>query len=390
MDYFWETPNWDLADKHLSGIKKMPFVRDFPNIPLNPGLNFIRGPRQIGKTSWLKTILKDNCKTKKCFFLSCENMKDHIDLAELLKSLKDIEIFLLDEVTFVDDWWRAIKHEIDRSSTKVFVLTGSNTTDLRRGADQMPGRWADGGEIFLLPMEFPEFQLMRKRAGWPNLSQVDELELYFRIGGFPIALAEAGKKGNTPVKTFLTYQRWLVGDFLKLGKQEQYLKEILLQIATHLSSGMSLQSLAQKTQMGSHHTAQEYISILTDCFAVKTLFFMDENGDFKYRKEKKFYFTDPLVFWATLDLLGMSPPENAMSCLAEQVAHESLSRRFKRFGYIKGPSGEVDFYAAKKWAIEVKWSRIATNISKMYKDIRCPEKIIWTQSNFLNEWPKHG
>lgn len=73
--------------------------------------------------------------------------------------------------------------------------------------------------------------------------------------------------------------------------------------------------------------------------------------------------------------------------VAEMVAHQALSRRFKRFGFLSSCSGEVDFILQKQWAIEVKWAPYPTNLSKAYKKLVIPEKAVWTFSNFLKEFP---
>lgn len=88
MQLFWEKQNWESQDKHFLGLKKMPFERVFPDIDLRAGLYSIRGPRQIGKSSWLKRLLLQACNTGspgECFFLSCENLTDFKDLAETLE-----------------------------------------------------------------------------------------------------------------------------------------------------------------------------------------------------------------------------------------------------------------------------------------------------------------
>jgi len=303
MQNFWENSGWQSDDKHLTALSKMPFQRSVPLVPEESGLYILRGPRQIGKSTWLKTILSEYANRKiPAFYLSCENISDFKELKEILDSIKDRRLILLDEISFVPEWFRPIKNLLDSGDQRIFVLTGSNTVDLRKGADRMPGRWGAGGEFELLPMDFFEFQKMRLQAGWPALTKKDELELFFKVGGFPFALMESGPQGKFPTKALKTYQSWLEGDFEKLGKQPAYLKELCYQIAICLTSSISLQKLSQRTQISSHHTVQEYIHTLESCFALKTLFALDPNtGAFRFRKEKKFYFTDPLVYFAALD-----------------------------------------------------------------------------------------
>lgn len=386
MELFWEKKGWEDADRHLLSLKDSPFQRPFAKLPKGPGLYVIRGPRQVGKSCWLKTILKTE-DPKSVFFLSCENISDYKELSEIIKSVKDRKILLFDEISFVTQWWRAIKHKLDADSKVRIILTGSHAFDIRQGMDQMPGRWGNGGEYSLLPMDYFEFSQMRTQAGWAKPID-NQIELYFRIGGFPMSVIESGKNGTKPVKTMETYRRWLLGDFIKMGKQEQYLKEIMGQVAITTASTISLQKLAQRTQIGSHNTALDYIELLEAAFALKTLYSLDSNtGSPRFRKERKFYFRDPLLYWIALDWANQETPLNSSDQIAETVAHEHLLRKYKNFGFYSDRYGEIDFYCHKKWALEVKWKDIPTGLSKTYQKILIPKKMIWSKSNFLIEWP---
>jgi predicted AAA+ superfamily ATPase len=388
MDLFWENKGWEHEDVHLQRLHRKAFVHPFPEVRLGMGLHMIRGPRQVGKTTWLKILLAQHSREKPtdCFYLSCENVRDHLDLAEVLKSVRKRKLLFLDEITFVKDWARAIKHEIDRGSLATTVLTGSNAADLRRGGERLPGRRGQGIDLLLLPMNFDEFCRARRQAGWALPSRLDELKQYFRIGGFPAAVQEAGGENRMPIEAHQTYQQWLAGDFTKFGKQEMHLREILLQIALTMSTPLSLQTLASRTQLGSHHTAQSYVELLEDCFGLRTLYAVDPNtGAFRFKKDKKFYFTDPLIYWMSLNWAGHPVPPEAEAVLAELTAHETLSRRHKRLGYFHSPKGEVDFYVRNEWAIEVKWSPVVRNVSPAFKTLRVPKKTVWSQENFLED-----
>lgn len=388
-DAFWEHAGWETADPHLAKVRAMPFQRRFPFVPEEPGLYIVRGPRQIGKSSWLKTILSQHAPRVPCFYLSCENIADHKDLAEVLKSVRDRKVVLLDEINFVKDWDRAVKHEVDAGKTSMLVLTGSHAYDLKRGADRMPGRFDAGGEFELLPMDFDEFLQMREQAGWHATDRLEALRTYFRVGGFPTAIAEAGPRGARPKKAMATYLRWLVGDAVKLGKQETYLTELLIQLALTLQTPVSHQTLAKKTRIGSHNTVQDYVALLEACFALRTLYAVDiDSGAHRFRKDKKLYFTDPLLYWIAQDLSGMPAPDDAEGRLAEQVAHEALARRFKRFGYLQTKAGEIDFLCPKRWALEVKWSAVPRDLSHAYKNLALLDKTVWTHANFLAEFPR--
>ncbi len=384
MEYFWENPGWESSDRHLESIKTMPFERQIPFIPEKKGLYIIRGPRQIGKSSWLKKVLSHYAGKEKCFYLSCENVENNKELAEILKSVRDRKIVLLDEVSFVKNWDRAIKHEVDQGYHHILMITGSHAYDLKRGSDLMPGRFDHGGEFTLLPMLFDEFYEARLQAGWAGDDRVKELEAYFRVGGFPMAVAEGGIDGKLPKNSIQTYWKWLVGDALKLGKQQDYLEEVMMQLSGCMGSPVSLQTLAKKTSIGSHHTVKDYIALLESCFAVRTLYAIDMNsGSYRYKKDKKFYFSDPLLFWLGMVLSGKKLKNDCDDVLAEMVANEQLKREKTRFGYLNGRTGEIDFILPGEWAIEVKWSNDARNLSKAYLNLNLLDKKVWLKNNFL-------
>ncbi len=389
MDIFWENKGWEKTDRHISQVMAMPFQRDIPFIPTKKGLYIIRGPRQIGKSSWLKQVLSYWVKHgERCFYLSCEGITDYRELIELLGSLANRRVVLLDEISFVPHWDRAVKHAIDSGKTDILMVTGSHALDLKHGSDRMPGRFDGGGEFQLLPMDFEEFTTTRHRIGWAYKSRLEELRAYFRVGGFPTAIAEGGPEAKYPREAIATYWRWLAGDVVRLGKQESYLIEILSQIAQMLASATSLQNLASNTRIGSHNTVQEYITVLESCFAVRTLLAIDPStGGFRFKKNRKLYFSDPLIYWLALDQAGLKPPKDCEPNLAEMVAHETLARRYRRFGYFRNDSGEVDFLLPKKWAIEVKWSAVPSNLSKSYLTTVVPWKTVWTQETLASEYP---
>lgn len=389
MEEFWQKNNWELKDHHFQQMAKMPFKRLFPFIPNKSGLYIIRGPRQVGKSTWLKTILAHFVKKKKaCFYITCEDISDNKELSELLKIVANRDLVLLDEISFVKNWDRSIKKFMDEGFQGIIVVTGSHAYDLKNGADRMPGRFGHGGEFTLLPLSFAEFEVARIDAKWSTGNRIKELEAFFRVGGFPTAIKEGGKKADIPVKAFTDFWRWIAGDAVKNHKKELFLKEIISVIAKTQSDPVSFQSLGQKTSVGSHNTIIDYIEFLESCFALKILLPIDATtGHYQFKKNKKIYFRDPFLYWLALQKSGFKwthlKLEDHYPILAELVAHEQLFRQEEDFGYINTANGEIDFVKPKEWAIEVKWSNIVHNLSKAYTHYIIPNKKIWYKGNFL-------
>jgi predicted AAA+ superfamily ATPase len=396
MDLFWEKPNWETEDKHLSALSMAPFIRKFPDldIPKTPSLFILRGARQVGKSSWLKTLLSQYPEPTRAFYLSCENLEHFKELSAILSSIQNLRsLILLDEVSYVKDWTRSVKHEIDSGYQGTIIVTGSHAADLRLGADTLPGRFGDGREIFLRPMNFEEYLICRQQAAWPTEPRKEMLVNFFRSGGMPASVAESGPEGKLPQTALKTYLRWIEGDATRAGKNKAFLHGLMAQLAVIMGTPISLQTLAKKTEIASHHTVQDYIHFLEDSFALRTCYALDPNtGASRFRKEKKFYFTDPILYWVALHMGGMPLDQEWESQVAEMVGYEEIAKKLEiknqALGYYASSAGEIDYFSPKRWAIELKWSEVAVNLSKAFHKIILPEKIVWTKNNFLADWPQ--
>jgi len=141
-------------------------------ISLKPfSLNFIFGPRQVGKTTLLKLLIKklldEGVEKERIFYFRCDKLTDFKELDEVLKTYfefrksKNISssFIFLDEVTFPKEWFRTIKFYIDTGDFKndVLVLTGSLSMYLKKEVELFPGRRGFGKDIIMMPLTFREF-----------------------------------------------------------------------------------------------------------------------------------------------------------------------------------------------------------------------------------------
>jgi len=89
-------------------------------------LNFLFGPRQVGKSTALlltiKRLLDEGVNPKAIFYYSCDMLADYRELDEVLgdfikvkrmNNVRSAYIFL-DEITYPREWYRALKSRIDR------------------------------------------------------------------------------------------------------------------------------------------------------------------------------------------------------------------------------------------------------------------------------------
>jgi Predicted ATPase (AAA+ superfamily) len=106
-------------------VKWIPDVID--KISFTPfSLNFLFGPRQVGKSTALlltiKRLLDEGVNPKAIFYYSCDMLADYRELDEVLgdfikvkrmNNVRSAYIFL-DEITYPREWYRALKSRIDR------------------------------------------------------------------------------------------------------------------------------------------------------------------------------------------------------------------------------------------------------------------------------------
>ena len=174
LNPWWENESAIELDKHINALKNFKYTHNPPllNEDFKPGnLYTIRGPRQIGKTTFLKMFIRKKLRTvpkNNIFYWSCDNLVTGKDLIDLLNEYADFckvmdarpEYILLDEITGIAHWQRSLKFIIDNDITPnaCFILTGSNALDLRSGSERLPGRRGKHGkDLFILPLTFREY-----------------------------------------------------------------------------------------------------------------------------------------------------------------------------------------------------------------------------------------
>ncbi len=160
---WWNVREAIRQDKKLLEFERMRYQYHHPlygSLPHEDAVLTIRGPRQIGKTTLLKLLIRRLLLEEEltpgnvCYF-ACDAV---VDFKELLQNTEEYlnavradnqdRIFLfLDEISFVREWQRAVKALVDEGYMQgvTAVLTGSNAIDLLFSSERLPGR---RGKIF--------------------------------------------------------------------------------------------------------------------------------------------------------------------------------------------------------------------------------------------------
>ena len=345
------------------------------------------GPRQTGKTTYFKLLIHDLLYKKKidpkkiCYF-SCEPLRNSEEITELIRKLDFLiegeKYVFLDEISFVEDWHRAIKYILDSplSKNKILYITGSSSINLKK--ENFPGRpieikeflpltfrgfikifGTEGLKKNLMNVEFKSLEEILEKAKKLSFYQEEIEKLFYKYlnsGGFPKAFYELMEEGEIKEDTYDTYWKWLVHDIARIDRSEKIVSGVLLGVLKTYSSKFSLNSIAKEVEIGSHITVREYLEILEDLFVIKNFYTFDLNKKIVvYRKMRKAYFTDPFLFHVLQRKLIGKKEVNEYDKIVEGIVVESLMRRMNKIN--------IGFYHNKKeidicfddFGIEVKW-----------------------------------
>ena len=159
-----------LYDKDLSFLKnpEIPFVFERTTPELSKGkIYIIRGPRRIGKTVMLKTIvyklLEKNTAPRNIFYVSLETVARASEFENLLNEYLSyptigMRYMLLDEIQNVTGWRKIIQGMVDsgRMENIAVVITGSIAHMLE---EEIVGRGIEGNTYIMRQINFREFCL---------------------------------------------------------------------------------------------------------------------------------------------------------------------------------------------------------------------------------------
>ena len=323
----------------------------------------LRGPRQVGKTTSLKLIIKDliekGVPPRNIFYWTCDLIDNPKTLVELVESyiqnssLTEGRLYIfLDEISAVKDWQRGMKYLYDTGVLKnvSLLMTGSHSIDIKASAERLPGRRGITGDVLdkiMLPMKFSEYvelrspplrtltmsmklyrgerrrQILHELAGGDIPTEVKELGMYFTqldslfrdyliTGGLISPINDYVKDGVIDEYQYMRYMNVTMGDIAQWKKRQSYLVALLSRIEDVLTSRISWNSLKKGTDISHTNTVADYVDILESSFILTTLYGYDANTKKpRYESEKKIYFRDPFIFHSLRAWVRQLPPFEA-------------------------------------------------------------------------------
>ena len=357
-------------------------------------LHFIIGPRQVGKTTLIKLMVERELKKRdpySIFYFSCDELIDHRELGEVLDAYLTLRnergvgnsLILLDEITFVEGWWRAIKSRIDRGLFKndTVIVTGSISMDLLGHVDTFPGRRGSGMDHIMHPLSFSEYSRyigkiqtnrgdMRDLTGNSVKNKVfsDKLKglwnRYLITGGFPQPIIDHHLDGKVSEITKRSFVNWMQGDWSKTGKKDSYMKQVIRYIFRARGTPVSWNSIASETSINSPHTTRSYVEVLRDMFAVNILDLISADGRINYRKNRKIHMADPFIHRVLSDYVN---EDIDGGWLTEGAVASLIGREQEIFYFRNGTEADVVLLDGK--------TQIGFEITKGVKSWRKPWHI---------------
>ncbi|MBU1926683.1 MAG: ATP-binding protein, partial [Gammaproteobacteria bacterium] len=345
-------------DPHLNALSKLKYSYHadwWSLISLNiPGIYILTGGRQVGKSTSCKQLISYCLKTKQfapdqIFYLPCDEIYDAQEFGRILRlyfsSVSDKPFLLIiDEVTFVPHWDRTIKALADEGyfTKGLCVLTGSDSLILKEAAMSFPGRRGHAAktDFHLYPLSFREYvQLIKSKGKLSDATLLTYFQNYLRCGGYLRAINDLAEYGEVTPATFITYEQWIRGDFLKQGKNEDTLLNVLKALLTVGVSQISYSGLTQKIGLISKETFMDYCRLLERMDVMIVLQAFDQNKKQGFpRKARKFHFFDPFIYHTIQKWLENEGYLNGVlseSTLVEACVASQCYRLGKTF-YFKG------------------------------------------------------
>ncbi len=328
---------------------------------LSQKMVFLGGPRQVGKTTLAKTILKD---AKGYLNWDVAEHREQI----LKRELPSAPVLVLDEIHKYRSWRNYLKglYDADPKARKILV-TGSARLDLYRfGGDSLQGRYH---YLRLHPLSVAELKINR----------VDGLMNLLELGGFP----EPFLRGNK-----IDAKRWsreyrtrlIREDIVSVERVQDLgtLELLIIRLPELVGSPLSLNSLREDLQV-SHKSISNWMIILEKMYALFRLSPLASSKIRAVKKEQKHYHFD----WSLVPEMPRRFENMVASHLLKWVHFEQdVKGRELDLCYFRDVEGrEVDFVVTENqkpvMLVECKWADDAINPTLKYLKTKFPEAKAW-------------
>ena len=336
-------------------MNKVRYLKDQISEDIFEKMAFIGGPRQVGKTTLARQIIK-----KKLSYLNWDNVEHRYSIIknQLPTHLKEL---IFDEIHKFANWRSFIKgfYDTHGDRTKIIVTGSARLDHFKKGGDSLFGRY----HYFRLH----PFSLRELNAK-PSSGDVETL---LNLGGFPEPVLKGSKK---------SYRRWSLERLnrvvytdindLENIKTISSIEVLVHTLSDRVSSPLSKENLRGDLQV-SHNTVSRWLDILQTLYVCYRLSPFGSSKIRAVKKEQKLYLWD----WAQVSDPG-ARFENLVASQLLKYCHfmEDAEGYRMDLQYLRDREGrEVDFVVIKDrkplFAVECKLSDPAlSKVIKYFKE----------------------
>lgn len=245
----------------------------------------ILGPRQVGKTTLLRDLVRDEPEVK---WLTGDDpdtlaLFDGITTTRLSAFLRGCRILVLDEAQRIPNVGMVIKLITDHVPETKVLATGSSSLELAHHTrEALTGRkW----EYLMLPLSFAE--LSRHHGRWEESRLLEHRLVY---GSYPEVVVNSGDAEEVLLQLADSY---LYKDILWLDsiKRPDALVRLVQAVAFQLGSEVSLNELSRTTGIDVK-TVDKYLSILEQAFVLFRVGSFSRNLRSELGQARKIFFYD--------------------------------------------------------------------------------------------------
>ena len=347
----------------------------------------LRGPRQVGKSTLLKRIIRSLLTEQGP--APRQILYTHVEgagigtVARLRSALTgylawarsavgaDARLYMfLDEITGVKDWGTVVRtlYREGLLANVTVIATGSHALDLARGGETAPGRRGESivthPDWIMMPLGFRDYVTAHNEQLGAALHSIDvtapahayeaaqELQLhgnalralfdrFLLTGGYPHAMSEEHTVGRITPGVYGIYRESIIGQMRRAGHSAGPFREVVSWAADHrLGQEFSWNDISGATDIGSKDTARRYVEDAERLFLWHVLYRAQSATDTAraLRSPKKLYPADPfawhvLASWAA----GESDPwAGAMTRLGDATLRGSFIEAVAADHFLRG------------------------------------------------------
>lgn len=299
----------------------------------------ILGPRQSGKTTLAKKILREHKELNSYYDCQLADVRKHFVLGEpdkLLPLTKNKKLVVFDEAQTIQDIGTILKVFHDTYSETQIIATGSSSFDLSNKINEpMTGRVF---EFILLPLSLSEIKKSKKVT-------INDLYEYMLYGSYPaVVAADSVDLKKTLLKNIATQYLYKDVFVFEAIRNPQIFEGLVKLLALQIGSLVSISELSIHLGV-SRSVIQRYIRLLEQSFIIKVIHSFSNNPRTELKKAFKVFFLDTGVRNALVDIEKPLPKREDKGFIFENYF---MSERIKEGNNLDIFPPEIMFWRTRK------------------------------------------